>query len=183
MSESKPLTPRQESFCRYYIANGFNGTQAAISAGYSQDTANEQAARLLANVSIKQRIDELKAPIAKKTTMNAEKLAKMVSEALEFDLTEWFDVLPDGRMVLKCALSELPESIRKTMIQGFKQTKFGIEVNLVSKQFLLDMQARFLSMYKDQVTLKKEGELSPEEKEELLALRREADGELDNMGK
>ena len=35
-----------------------NATQAAIRAGYSARTANEQAARLLANVSIKAYIDE-----------------------------------------------------------------------------------------------------------------------------
>jgi len=151
MNENKPLTARQEAFCRQYVANGFNGTQAAISAGYSESTANEQAAQLLAKLSIQEYIETLKAPLVKKTTITAEKLAQMVSDCLEFDLTEWFDVGPQGQLLLRCALSALPEQVRKVMIQGFKQTKFGVEVNLVSKQFLLDMQARFLSMYKDQV--------------------------------
>ena len=114
--------------------------------------------------------------MVKKTTITAEKLAQMVSDCLEFDLTEWFDLGPNGQLILKCSLSDLPEQIRKVMIQGFKQTKFGVEVNLVSKQFLLDMQARFLSMYKDQVKVTTDGELTPEEEEELAALRNKQDG-------
>jgi len=151
MSANKPLTAKQEAFARNYVANGFNGFQAAVKAGYAEDSARVEASRLLTNANVAAFIEELKKPAVKKTTMNAEKLAQMVAEALEFDLTEWFDLGPNGQLLLRCALSELPESIRKTMIQGFKQTKFGVEVNLVSKQFLLDMQARFLSMYKDQV--------------------------------
>ena len=174
--ENKKLTAKQEAFCREYIANGFNGFQAAVKAGYAEDSARVEASRLLTNANVAAFIDELKKPITKKTTMNAEKLAQMVAECLEFDLTEWFDLGPNGQLLLRCALSELPESIKKTMIQGFKQTKFGVEVNLVSKQFLLDMQARFLSMYKDQLTIKEDGNLTPEEQEELDAYRLKQDG-------
>ena len=33
------LTAKQKSFIHHYIHNGYNGTQAAIDAGYSQHTA------------------------------------------------------------------------------------------------------------------------------------------------
>ena len=33
------LTAKQQAFCEHYVANGFNATQAAISAGYSEKTA------------------------------------------------------------------------------------------------------------------------------------------------
>lgn len=52
------LTTKQEVFCKEYTKD-FNGTQAAIRAGYSKHTANEQAAQLLAKLSIKARVDEL----------------------------------------------------------------------------------------------------------------------------
>jgi phage terminase small subunit len=45
------LTPKQEMFVREYLVD-LNGTQAAIRAGYSPKTANEQASRLLANVNV-----------------------------------------------------------------------------------------------------------------------------------
>lgn len=40
---SQKLTPKQRLFIKHYIANGGNGTQAAISAGYSKSTAHTQA--------------------------------------------------------------------------------------------------------------------------------------------
>ena len=50
------LTARQARFVKEYLVD-LNGTQAAIRAGYSARTANEQAARLLANVSVKAAVD------------------------------------------------------------------------------------------------------------------------------
>lgn len=51
------MTPKQQRFCDEYLVD-CNATQAAIRAGYSPKAANEQAARLLANVSIKAYIDD-----------------------------------------------------------------------------------------------------------------------------
>jgi phage terminase small subunit len=45
------LSPRQRRFVDEYLVD-LNATQAAIRAGYSARTANEQGARLLANASI-----------------------------------------------------------------------------------------------------------------------------------
>jgi phage terminase small subunit len=52
----KLFTPKQEMFIAEYLLD-CNATQAAIRAGYSPKTANEQGARLLANVSVRQEID------------------------------------------------------------------------------------------------------------------------------
>ena len=46
------LNDRQRLFCMQYVKNFFHGTKAAIAAGYSENTANEQASRLLTNVNI-----------------------------------------------------------------------------------------------------------------------------------
>jgi phage terminase small subunit len=48
------LTPKQLAFCQEYVVDK-NGTQAAIRAGYSENSANEQAAQLLAKLSIKKK--------------------------------------------------------------------------------------------------------------------------------
>lgn len=47
------LNDRQKRFADEYLID-LNATQAAIRAGYSKKTANEQAARLLANVSLQE---------------------------------------------------------------------------------------------------------------------------------
>jgi phage terminase small subunit len=51
------FSARQLAFISEYPIDQ-NGTQAAIRAGYSEKTANEQSARLLAKVSIRNAIDE-----------------------------------------------------------------------------------------------------------------------------
>lgn len=57
MSE-KELTPKQQLFCEAYLSNGFNGTQAAITAGYSQDNAKQQAVENLSKPYIRLFIDK-----------------------------------------------------------------------------------------------------------------------------
>lgn len=49
---------RWEIFCQEYVVN-FNGTQAAIRAGYSKKTANRIASQNLSKLDIKNRIKEL----------------------------------------------------------------------------------------------------------------------------
>lgn len=51
------LTDKQKAFCREYVKNGYNGTQAAIKAGYSIKGADAEAGRLLVNVRIREKID------------------------------------------------------------------------------------------------------------------------------
>lgn len=52
------LTAKQRRFCDEYLID-LNATQAAIRAGYSVQTANEQGSRLLAKVNIQTRIKKL----------------------------------------------------------------------------------------------------------------------------
>lgn len=68
MITTQELTDRQARFCEEYLID-LNATQAAIRTGYSEKTANEQGARLLANVSVQGKIAELKAERAKRTEM------------------------------------------------------------------------------------------------------------------
>ena len=52
------LNPRQLAFAREYCVDR-NQTQAAVRAGYSEKTANQQASRLFANANIQRVIAEL----------------------------------------------------------------------------------------------------------------------------
>jgi len=60
------LSPKRQRFVDEYCAD-FNGTQAAIRAGYSARTANEQAAALLAIPSVKEAVEERKKSIRRKS--------------------------------------------------------------------------------------------------------------------
>ena len=50
------LSPKQAAFVREYLKD-FNATRAAIAAGYSEKTADQQGSRLLKNVKVKAAID------------------------------------------------------------------------------------------------------------------------------
>lgn len=52
------LRAKQERFCQEYVVD-YNGTQAAIRAGYTEKTAYSQANRLLKNAEILARVREL----------------------------------------------------------------------------------------------------------------------------
>ena len=60
------LTTKQKRFCDEYLID-LNATQAAIRSGYSPNTANEQGARLLANVSVQETIAKAMAERSKRT--------------------------------------------------------------------------------------------------------------------
>lgn len=73
----KTLTPKQEKFCLEYVID-YNGTRAAIRAGYSENTANEQSSRLLANVNIQARIGELEEQVAKELSIEKADVYRML---------------------------------------------------------------------------------------------------------
>lgn len=52
------LTDKQERFCLEYVID-YNATQAAIRSGYSEESARQQASRLLTKDDIKARVIEL----------------------------------------------------------------------------------------------------------------------------
>jgi len=65
------LTEKHKRFCEEYLID-LNATQAAIRAGYSRKTANEQGAQNLAKLSILEYIQERQKAIADKLHINQE---------------------------------------------------------------------------------------------------------------
>lgn len=81
------LTPKQLRFCLEYLKD-FNGTQAAIRAGYSKKTANQQAARLLANVNIQNQIKENNQKVEKSNIMDIQEIQERLTNMARGDLQE-----------------------------------------------------------------------------------------------
>lgn len=74
------LSERQKLFVEYYLANGFNATQAAISAGYSAKTAREQSSKLLTKLNIQKAVGKEQEKTSKKLEITRESL---IEELLE----------------------------------------------------------------------------------------------------
>jgi len=81
------LTDKQEMFCREYLID-LNATQAAIRAGYSKNSANEQGAQNLAKLSIAQRIIELKAERNGRVEVDADYVLRRLVEIDEMDVLD-----------------------------------------------------------------------------------------------
>lgn len=74
------LTAKQQSFVQEYVVDK-NATQAAIRAGYSEKTAQEQSSRLLSNVMVKKAVDELLNKNAERCAVTVESLTDELNEA------------------------------------------------------------------------------------------------------
>ena len=93
------VTPKQEKFCVEYLID-LNATQAAIRAGYSEKTVNRIASRLLLNVDIKNRINELRRKEFKDTIATAEEAEAFLAKAMRGDIEEEV-VVAEGRIIKK----------------------------------------------------------------------------------
>ena len=89
----KKLTPKQKRFVDEYLID-LNATQAAIRAGYSPKTANEQGARLLANVSIAQTIQKAMQDREQRTEITQDRVLQEYARLAFYDPRKLFQ--PDG---------------------------------------------------------------------------------------
>ncbi len=85
MEEEVKLEPRQELFCREYMID-FNGTQAAIRAGYSEDSAAAIASQNLTKLNIKARVDQLMANMFEAVGITQAKIYRELARLALYDL-------------------------------------------------------------------------------------------------
>lgn len=108
------MTPKQLRFVQEYLLD-LNATQAAIRAGYSKRTANEQGARLLAKASVAEAIAAAQARRADRTEINADWVLKRLAEEADADLADLYDEKGDLLPV-----SEWPLIWRKGIVAGLE---------------------------------------------------------------
>jgi phage terminase small subunit len=73
------LTDQQIRFCEEYIID-FNGTQAAIRAGYSKKTATMQASRLLTQANVSKKIEALTNKISERMIVTKERVIEELAK-------------------------------------------------------------------------------------------------------
>lgn len=79
---------KHEKFCAEYRKNGGNATAAAIAAGYSKKTAAAQGSRLLKNVKIQNRIEQMAKDTIRKNIITADERAVVLSDIARNDKAE-----------------------------------------------------------------------------------------------
>jgi phage terminase small subunit len=76
------LTPKQQRFVEEYIVD-LNCKQAAIRAGYSERTAEQQGSRLLSNVKVAQVINEALVARSERTKIDADYVLSTILDTIE----------------------------------------------------------------------------------------------------
>ena len=103
------LTLKQQRFVDEYLID-LNATQAAMRAGYSAKTANEQGARLLANVHISRAVSQAVAAQSERTGITADVILGELLRLARVDLADAYE--ESGKLK---PVREMPEDLRRAI--------------------------------------------------------------------
>lgn len=84
------LTDKQQTFVDEYLKD-LNGTQAALRAGYSAKTAQEQSSRLLSNAMVQDAIKIQIEARSKRTGVDADWLLLRLAQEAQADMADLYD--------------------------------------------------------------------------------------------
>lgn len=138
------MTDKQKRFCEEYMID-LNATQAAIRAGYSPKTAQEQSARLLSNVMVQNRIAQLQAEQSRRTGVSADRVVRELAKIAFVNAGDLIDAktasLKDG-----AARDDLA-AVQSVKVKMFGEDGLEQEVKLADKLKALDLLGRHLGMF------------------------------------
>ena len=161
------ITDKMKRFINEYLVD-FNATQAAIRAGYSESTAQEQSSQLLARPDIRALIAEGQKAIAERTQSFQDDAVSELKIVGFSDLADFLTV-KDGGIVEQKPFNELTKEQTKC-IKKIKQSVRSshsadgtilhqtavIEIELHDKLKALELLGRHLGMFNDSIRLKSE---------------------------
>jgi phage terminase small subunit len=110
----KKLSPKQQLFISEYLKDK-NGTQAAIRAGYKENTASETAYELLRKPQIMEAVDAALAKVAEKNEVTAIRIIKELSLIAFSDLQSYVDVDPDTGAIRCKGFDDMPPETSRAL--------------------------------------------------------------------
>lgn len=149
---ARKLTDKQQRFVDEYLID-LNATQAAIRAGYSVKTANEQGSQNLAKLSIQQAIAERMAERSRRTGVNQDRVVLELAKIAFVKMTDIVD--SEGNIKGDAAEDDLAciESVKYKYSDtdtGYSEER---EVKIASKLKALELLGKHLGMWNDKVDL------------------------------
>ncbi|SCM82448.1 Terminase small subunit (modular protein) [uncultured Sporomusa sp.] len=171
------LTPQQKRFCEEYMLD-LNQTAAAIRAGYSPNSANEQASRLLANVNVRAYVDIM---MAERSTRVGVSSDRVIRELARLSFSNPAKVVAEDGSILDTATEDDLAAVSAIKVKK-TTTKAGVtierEVRFTDKNKSLELLARHLGMLVDKkqidITSKIEDYTDEERIRRILELQKEA---------
>lgn len=154
------LTPKQHRFVAEYLID-LNATQAAIRAGYSAKTANEQGARLLANVSVRSALQAAMKARSDRTEITQDRVLQEYAKLAFLDPRRFYD--GNGRLIpvvdLPAEVAAALSGMEVTQERGGKDAEGRQEIadvtkiKFADKKGALDSVARHLGMFNDKLAV------------------------------
>lgn len=140
------LTLKQKKFCYEYISTNGNGTQAAIRAGYSKDTAKEMAYENLAKPHINNFIKELESKILNKLEVTAE---MVIAEFAKIAFSDLGNFVGDNNSIVDVKDEDLniDTSVLSSLKTTYTKDGFSTEIKLHSKISALENLGKHLGLY------------------------------------
>lgn len=144
------LTDKQQRFVDEYLID-LNATQAAIRAGYSVRTANEQGAQNLAKLSIQKAIAEYMAVRSRRTGVNQDRVVLELAKIAFVRMTDVVD--SNGRIKQDASADDLSciESIKYKESDNEFGGSVEREVKIASKMKALELLGKHLGMWNDKL--------------------------------
>jgi phage terminase small subunit len=150
------LTDKQKRFCEEYVVD-LNATQAAIRAGYSEKTANEQGSQNLAKLSVQEYIKELQQQLSEKTGITAE---RVLQELADIGFHNIKDFINGGNSVLELKTIDKRKtaavaSIKTTIRGSVEGPETTTEIKLHNKIAALELIGKHIGLFEKDNTQKK----------------------------
>jgi phage terminase small subunit len=143
------LTKKQRLFVDEYLID-LNATQAAIRAGYSPNTANEQGSQNLAKLSIKNAIDKELAERSKRTGVNADRIIRELAKIAFVNPTDVINM--DEATILDAATRDDTAAISSVKVKRIPTEDGDIverEVKVYDKTKALELLGKHIGMFTD----------------------------------
>lgn len=144
------LTDKQKLFCEYYVEN-FNGADAARRAGYSKDTARQQADQTLSKIYIQQYIDHYRRELYARNRVTVDEIVTDLTARMRLDASDFYD--EDGKLKklseMSPAARKMIDSIEKEEITVKGVTTKKLKVKLSSRDAAIDKLMKHLGGYEN----------------------------------
>lgn len=148
----RQLSEQRQRFVEEYLID-LNGTQAAIRAGYSVKTAQEQASRLLSNVMVQEAISKAMAARSKRTGVNQDRVVLELAKIAFVKMTDVVD--GNGRIREDATDDDLAciESIKYKESDNEFGGSVEREVKIGSKLKALELLGKHLGMWNERMNV------------------------------
>ncbi len=124
------LTARQKRFVDEYLID-MNGKQAAIRAGYSENTAAEQSSRLLNNVNVKQALEQQLEQIHSAKTADAQEVMEYLTSVMRGESrAHVLSLCGDGYQKVIPKPPDEKERLKAAELLGKRFALFNDKINL-----------------------------------------------------